>query len=397
MSSDETGDLPVARSDHMPRWVWKAVAVFWGGALAALLVRSVWDSLHTLILLLLVSLFLSLAIEPGANYLARRGWRRGPATLLILVTVMVVFLVFVVAIAALVGQQVADLLVHSDRYVTKTVHFVNNTFGAHLSADKIISSINDPTGKVQKFITSQQGRVLDLSVSALTFIVEAFSVMLFTFYLVADGPKLRIAICSRFSAERQLRVLDTWELAIDKTGGYIYSRVLLGGLSVMFHWVAFQIIGIRAPLALALWVGIISQFLPVIGTYLAGALPVLVAFLDSPGKALIVLIVITVYVQIQDYVFLPRVTRRTMNIHPAIAFGSALAGAALLGAVGAVLAIPAAAMIQAIVSEAGVRHEVVDSRLTELVPRGRRRERKAARKKHPATPDVAGDDIDGEA
>ena len=172
--------------------------------------------------------------------------------------------------------------------------------------------------------------MLDLSVSALTFIVEAFSVMLFTFYLVADGPKLRIAICSRFSAERQLRVLDTWELAIDKTGGYIYSRVLLGGLSVMFHWVAFQIIGIRAPLALALWVGIISQFLPVIGTYLAGALPVLVAFLDSPGKALIVLIVITVYVQIQDYVFLPRVTRRTMNIHPAIAFGSALAGAALL-------------------------------------------------------------------
>jgi predicted PurR-regulated permease PerM len=390
MSIDDAGDPSVTPSDHMPRWVWKAVAIFWGGALAALLIRSMWDSLHTLILLLLVSLFLSLAIEPGTNYLVRRGWRRGPATLLILVTVMVVFLVFVVAIAALVGQQVADLLVHSERYVNKTVNFINSTFGAHLNADKIIVAIKNPDGSVQLFISSQQGRVLDLSVNVLTFIVEMFSVMLFTFYLVADGPKMRIAICSRFPADRQRRVLDTWELAIDKTGGYIYSRVLLGGLSALFHWVAFQIIGIRAPLALALWVGIISQFLPVVGTYLAGALPVLVAFLDSPGKALIVLIFITVYVQIQDYVFLPRVTRRTMNIHPAIAFGSALAGAALLGAVGAVLAIPAAAMIQAIVSERGVRHEVVDSHLTELVPR-RRRDRRAARKKHPTSSETDGD------
>jgi predicted PurR-regulated permease PerM len=79
-----------------------------------------------------------------------------------------------------------------------------------------------------------------------------------------------------------------------------------------------------------------------------------------------------------------------MNIHPAIAFGSALAGAALLGAVGAVLAIPAAAMIQAIVSERGVRHEVVDSHLTALVPR-RRRDRRAAQKKHPTSNETDGD------
>ena len=88
-----------------------------------------------------------------------------------------------------------------------------------------------PDGATQELIRSQQGKVVDLSVTALTLIVEAFSVMLFTFYLVADGPKLRRAICSRLRPSRQRQVLAGWELAIDKTGGYLYSRALLAGLS----------------------------------------------------------------------------------------------------------------------------------------------------------------------
>jgi predicted PurR-regulated permease PerM len=86
-----------------------------------------------------------------------------------------------------------------------------------------------------------------------------------------------------------------------------------------------------------------------------------------------VLIAIVVYQQIENYLFAPRVTARTMQLHPALAFGSALAGAALLGVVGAVLALPAAAMAQAIASEVGTRHVVVDSDLTAVVTTRRRR------------------------
>ncbi|MGZ4761405.1 MAG: hypothetical protein ACXV7I_03160, partial [Ilumatobacteraceae bacterium] len=63
--------------EHMPRWVWKAVAIFWLGYIVSIATRSVWTSLSALVLILLVSLFLSLAIEPGVNRLASRGWRRG--------------------------------------------------------------------------------------------------------------------------------------------------------------------------------------------------------------------------------------------------------------------------------------------------------------------------------
>ena len=78
------------------------------------------------------------------------------------------------------------------------------------------------------------------------------------------------------------------------------------------------------------------------------------------------LIAIVVYQQIENYLFSPRITARTMELHPAIAFGAALGGAAVLGAVGAVLALPAAAMAQALISDWGDRHQVIKSDLVEV-------------------------------
>ena len=270
------------------------------------------------------------------------------------------------AIGTLVGSQVADLLQNSDTYISDSVNTINDTFGTHLDAQEVTDNFNNPDGAVQKFIANEQDNVVRLSVAALGVLFQLFSVLLFTFYLVADGPKLRRALCSRLTPARQERVLGVWELASTKTGGYLYSRALLALLSAVFHWIVFQSLGTPAPLALALWVGIVSQFLPVVGTYLAGVLPVLLTFLDSPTKALIVLIAIVVYQQIENYLLSPRITAHTMELHPALAFGAALGGAAVLGAVGAVLALPAAAMGQALVSEWGDRHQVIKSELTEV-------------------------------
>ena len=366
--------------EQMPRWVWRAAGIFWFGFILTVVTRSVWASLSGLFLLLLVSLFLSLAIEPGVNRLASRGWRRGTATAVILLGVFALFTIFLVAVGTLVGQQIAELLGNSEKYVNRTVNFLNSNFDTKINASKVIQSINDQNGSVQKFIRSQQGKVVDLSVAALSILVQGLSVLLFTFYLVADGPKLRRAICARLRPDRQRRVLGIWELAIDKTGGYLYSRALLAGLSAFFHWVVLQAIGTQAPVAMALWVGVISQFLPVVGTYLAGALPVLVQFVDSPPKALILLIFVVLYQQVENYLLLPRITARTMDLHPAIAFGSAIAGGAVLGAVGAVLAIPAAAMAQAVLSNLGERHEVIENQLTSTMP-GKRVTRKSRLKR----------------
>ena len=368
--SEGTAEPVAPEAKRVPPWIVRAIVIFWAGLLAVGVLRHVWKQLDGLVLLVVISLFLSFAIEPGVNRLVRRGWKRGRATGVILLGVIVVVLGFFVAMGALVASQIVDLLQNTETYITDTVDRINDTFGTNLDPEEVLAEWNNPDGPVQRFIDAQSDNAVALSWAALGGLVDAFTILLFTFYLVADGPRVRRAICSRLRPDRQLQVLEGWELAIVKTGGYLYSRLLLALLSAFFHWVVFQSAGIDAPIPLALWVGVVSQFLPVVGTYLAGVLPVVLTFLDSPVRAAIVLGFIVIYQQVENYVFAPRITARTMELHPAVAFGAALAGIAVLGVAGAILALPAAAMLQALGSHWGERHEVVQSELIE-VTRGR--------------------------
>ncbi|CAM5266865.1 hypothetical protein SVIOM342S_07983 [Streptomyces violaceorubidus] len=103
-----------------------------------------------------------------------------------------------------------------------------------------------------------------------------------------------------------------------------------------------------------------SQFIPTIGTYLAGALPMLIAFTVNPWYALWVLVFVVIYQQFENYVLQPKLTSKTVDIHPAVAFGSVIAGTALLGAVGALIAIPAVATLQAFLGAYVKRYDVTD-------------------------------------
>ena len=360
-------------TNPMPKWVPRAIVLFWMMFLAALVARELFHQLSSFLLLVLVSIFLAFAIEPGVNRLAKRGWRRGSGTLLIIFGVITFIGVFLGAVGTLVGSQVADVLENSEMYVNDTVDFVNDTFNANIDPAEVNASIADPKGPVQKFIKNQQGKVISLSVNALGASLQLLTIVLFTFNFVADGPRLRRVICSRLPEAKQRTVLRTWDLAIAKTGGYLYSRALLALVSAFFHWIAFQAIGTPAPIAMALWVGIVSQFLPVVGTYLAGILPLMLTFFDSPFKALLVVAFVLVYQQLENYLISPRITARTLHVHAAVAFGSAIVGGAILGPVGAVLALPAAAMAQALIGSWGPRHDVVDDDLVRMpAPRVKR-------------------------
>lgn len=374
--TEQPGSDPLTDSRRMPRWVPRAIALFWIGYLATLVARFSFNRLNDLLILLLVSLFVALALEPGVDRMVNRGWKRSSSTITILLGLLFISIGFIIAMGTIVGRQIADLLSNSETYVNDTVRIINDTFNTKINPASVNQQIADPNGPVQKFIDSQQDNVFDLSVQALGMIFQVFSALLFSFYLVADGPRMRRSICSRLSPERQRRVLDTWELAITKTGGYLYSRALLAVISAFFHWIAFQAIGAPAPIAMAMWVGLVSQFLPVIGTYIAGVLPVLLTFIESPIKALIALGFIAVYQQIENYLVAPKVTERTLELHPALAFGGAMGGAALLGPIGAILALPAVAMMQSIFSAMGTRHEVIVVPLTNVEPKKRETKRK---------------------
>ncbi|HEY6531231.1 MAG TPA: AI-2E family transporter [Acidimicrobiales bacterium] len=367
-SADDSGWL--GPSDAMPAWVPRAMVWFFGGVVALFVGSWLLGRLRDLLITLLVALFISFALEPAVNMLAARGWRRGTATALVFTTFVVLSLVFVGAVGKVVFDETNNLIDNAPGYIEDGEDWLNRTFDLNLSSDQLSDQLSDPEGPFRSFVTSAAGNALGLSFSVVGVVFRLFTIALFVFYLVADGPRFRRVVCSFLRPRRQRVVLDTWEIAIQKTGGYIYSRGLLAVLSGLFHWVAFTVIGIKYAIALAVFVGLVSQFIPVVGTYIAAGLPILIALASSPADALWVAGFAIAYQQIENYLFAPRITARTMSLHPAVAFGTVIAGAGLLGGIGALLALPAAAVIQAVGSTYIERHPVVDTPMT-VVPQAR--------------------------
>ncbi|MFM7064153.1 MAG: AI-2E family transporter [Actinomycetes bacterium] len=367
---DGTGPIDtvstVFSQDRLPKWFWRAVVAIAVSVAGFLLLRGAVTKLRDLIVMLGIALFLSFAVEPATNFLVDRGWRRGRATLFCFVAIFVVGGVFFTVMIGLVVTQLSELAGKAPGYVRDVATWLNDQFGTEITTTKLNKALNDYQSDLAGVATNVGGRVLSLTTSVVGITFQAFTVALFSYYMIAQGPQLRRNVCSVLPTERQQLVLRIWELAIDKTGGWIYSRVVLAFFSSASSWVVFAVMGVPSPLALALWVGLVSQFIPVIGTYLAGALPILIALLNDPWDAVVVLIWIVVYQQVENYLLSPKITATTMNLHPAVSFGSAIAGAMLLGPMGAIVALPIAAVVTAVVSTYLERHEVVESELTEL-------------------------------
>jgi predicted PurR-regulated permease PerM len=346
-----------------PAWVRRAIVLLLLGAAALVVAFWLVARLRSLILTLVVSLFLAFAMEPAANFLARRGWRRGLATAAVFAVLVVAVVVFVTALGSLFVDQVSQLIDAIPGYAQQLADFLNDRFGTKVDGGKLAEQLRDSQG-VRSFVTGVAAAAVGLSTTLVGLVLQGFTIGLFTFYLVADGPRLRRVVCSVLPPDRQHLTLRIWELAIAGTGGYVYSRALLAAVSAAVTWLALTLIGVPYPLALGLWVGLVSQFVPTVGTYLAGALPVLIALFHDPLDAVWVLVYITLYQQFENMVLSPRITARTMSLHPAVAFGAVIAGGAIAGPIGALLALPAAASIQALVSIYAHRYEVVASPLT---------------------------------
>ncbi|MEO1061109.1 MAG: AI-2E family transporter [Actinomycetota bacterium] len=356
-----------AAADQMPRWVPRAVAVLMLGVAGLFVVYWAFLQLRGLLTLLLISLFLSFAIEPAVNWLERQGIRRGAGTGLVFLGVFLSIVGFLVAMGSLLVDQANNLVDEAPGYIEDIEEWVESNFDVEVDAEELVQEFQEG-GAARDLATGLADDLVEVGRQVVTVIFQALTVILFTFYLVADGPRLRRTVCSVLPERRQREVLRAWNLAIDKTGGYIYSRALLAFVAFLSHWLAFIIIDVPFPLPLALWVGVISQFIPTVGTYIAGIVPVVIAVLDRPVSALWVLGFIVVYQQFENYLLLPRITAQHLDMHPAVAFGAVIAGAGLLGASGAILALPAGATLQAFVSTYLNRHEVVESRLTHPRP-----------------------------
>jgi predicted PurR-regulated permease PerM len=343
-----------------PRWLGRAVFTAAIVVVAVLLAVDLLSRLRSLLILLVVSFFIACAMEPGVNALARRGWRRSRAAGLIFLLVGAVMAGFVVLMGRLLVDQVRDLVDALPGFAREAARLIDDRFNTDLSSSDVISRLTGPDGPLPSLGKQIAGDVVGIGASVIGLLFQLLSLVLFTYYFVVDGPRLRHWLCTFLPPHRQRELMRLSDIAVDRTAAYFYYRIALAVISAAVHTSAFLAIGLPNAVALGIWVGLISQFIPTVGTYVAGILPLLVAVGDGLRTVLIVLVFIVVYQQIENYVVSPRLSLRTMNIHPAVGFGSVIAGTAILGPVGALLALPFVAIVQAFAGTYIRRHEVVD-------------------------------------
>lgn len=187
------------------------------------------------------------------------------------------------------------------------------------------------------------------------------TIAMFTFYFTADSRRITRTILSWFRPSTQERLAWTLDQAIVQTGGYFYSRTLLMIISGSGFF--FVMVAVGLPLAyafpLAIFGGFVSVFIPVIGTYLGAAVPILVTLaVQGPTAALVVLGYVLVYQLFENNWLSPKISAETMNLSGGLAFGAALAGGSLAGPIGAFLALPTAALLASLVSNYAETYEV---------------------------------------
>ena len=331
-------------------------------------------ALRGLLLMLLLALFLSFAMEPAVQHLARRGWRRGAATGAVFVAVLVVSAGIVAAMTPLVVDQVSGLIRSVPRSLDELDRLLSRLpFGIDLESSpelraEFIRLSTEVGDQLRTFALGAAGNVVDIGATAFGLLARILAIALVTFYLVADGPRFRQTLARPLPPDRQREMLVIWELAVAKTGGYIYSRLVIAVVSAAAHALFLLLLGVPYPLPLGLWMGLMAAFVPVVGVYLGGLLLLVVAATQDPVSALWVLVFVTVYQQFENYVLGPKVQAHTMDLHPAVALISVLVGGSLLGAVGALLALPAAAITKALLSTYVRRHELIDELATVHLP-----------------------------
>ncbi|WP_181449631.1 AI-2E family transporter [Streptomyces cyaneus] len=353
------GEGAAGPSSRMPRWLPRAMVLALALIGAFQLGSWAFHQLTALLINILIAFFLALAIEPAVSWMAARGMRRGLATGIVFLTVIIVSAGFVTLMGSMLAGQIIKIVEDFPNYLDSVINWINTHFHTDLRRVDVQEGLLR-SDWLRNYVQNSATGVLDVSAQVLGGLFQLLTITLFSFYFAADGPRLRRALCSVLPPARQAEVLRAWEIAVNKTGGYLYSRGLMALISGIAHYILLESLDVPYAPVLAVWVGLVSQFIPTIGTYLAGALPMLIAFTVDPWYALWVLIFVVVYQQFENYVLQPKLTAKTVDIHPAVAFGSVIAGTALLGAVGALIAIPAVATLQAFLGAYVKRYDVTD-------------------------------------
>jgi predicted PurR-regulated permease PerM len=181
-------------------------------------------------------------------------------------------------------------------------------------------------------------------------LLDVLMILLLALYITTDGPRIGRYLRAFLPADRHEQAARVTDRIFVRLGGWVSGQILLCLIIGFMSWLGLVILGVPYAVVLALIAGIMEA-VPNIGPIIAAVPAVMIAALTSPLQALLVLILYLIIQQLENYVIVPRVMSRAVELHPLAVLLALLIGGELLGVLGAVLAVPVTAAISVIVDE----------------------------------------------
>ena len=304
------------------------------------------SSLSSVLVLIGVAFFLALGLEPAASWFVNHKLPRWAATTL-------VFVIFLALMGGFVAAAIPPLAQQAGQLIDQAPHYVQQA----QDHSSLIGRLNDRFHLQQRITDAANGSggsVLEGLVSAGTAVVGAITdtlvVIVLTVYFLVEMPRIRTTLYRLIPHTRRPRAILIGDEVFAKVGAYVLGNVLISVITAVGTFAWLYAFGVPYPLLLAIFVGLFD-LIPVVGSTIAGVVVAAVALTVSLPVCIATIAFFIVFRLGEDYLLVPKIIGRVVKVPALTTVVAVLIGGALLGIVGALVAIPVAAALQLLTQE----------------------------------------------
>jgi predicted PurR-regulated permease PerM len=321
------------------------------GAVIAITLLRAFASASQVFVLIIISLFFAMGLNPAVLFIERRGLSRVKAVTATVTLVIGFVGVFIWIAAPLIIDQVNALITNAPQLISdlknnSTINELNKNYGiVDTIQEKVDSSIKDG-----KFVIGAFGGVLGVGKAFISGVFSILTILVLTLYFLAALPTVTQDAYRLVPASRRERVAKITDAIIFRVGAFVGGQITISFFASIFIFLLGLVLDLPYKSALALVV-FVCGLIPLIGHFIGMTIVTLIALTVSPLIAAISLASYIIYVQFENYVLTPKVMKRALSIPGLVTIIAALIGTSLLGLVGGILAVPIAAAVLLILDE----------------------------------------------
>lgn len=303
--------------------------------------------IQDVLILIFVASILAVAFTPIVNKWAKTIGKTWAISILVILTVAF--------ITGFISMIVPPLATQTKQFITDLPDLINNSsfIQAHIpSFEKVLNALAQSLGGVET-------GVITFTSSVVSTIIAFFTVLVLAIYLLIDQQIFQRSFAALIPEDKQTDIVNLLNKISEKIGAWLRGQLLLCLIVGVITYITLLILGVKYALTLAAITAVL-EVLPVFGPIIAGALATLISLSVSPISALIVAVIFILVHQIENSFLIPKIMSKAVGLPPAIIIIAILVGGKMIGLLGAVLAVPIAAIVYVIVQEWGTVRKIAN-------------------------------------